>query len=179
MKKFEITEKQIKDIYEDGCTYIKEWFPEVFETKLEVGRWYKYPKQGYADIMFCFQGVYSINNTSKAYGFTRDKNWHEILGVDEFEIKEYIEATDSEVLEALKNEAIKRGFEENNYRCLVLPSLTHNVKMNYFYNSSENTLRVGEITGFQNVIFDNGKWAEIIKTYTKEEAEKLLNSKIL
>ena len=32
---------------------------------------------------------------------------------------------------------------------------------------------------FERLIFENGKWATIIPTYTKEEAEKMLNAKII
>ena len=45
MKTFTITEEQVKEAYNAACnewkTKIKDWFPEAFENKLEVGRIYK------------------------------------------------------------------------------------------------------------------------------------------
>ena len=41
--KYEITKEQILSLYMGGGNEgkFKEWFPEVFETVLEVGKWYK------------------------------------------------------------------------------------------------------------------------------------------
>jgi hypothetical protein len=175
MKNYEITEEQIREIetwgnYKDSQKVREEWFPEVFETKLEIGKWYKDLDNG--KFLFCFQGGYGNSDTHGLnYGFNSQNEFRETLGVHKRDV--YTPATDSEVLEALKKEAIKRGFVKGAYfKELWAKS---NCKVNdIVYKHFTLDLRSNG-----KCLFHNGKWAEIIKTYTKEEAEKLLNAKII
>jgi len=82
------------------------------------------------------------------------------------------------VFEALKNEAVKRGFKEG-----VYIKTTHgNIK------KISGVLKNGVLSElvsfndpdrFNGSIFRNGNWAEIIPTIAKEEAEKQLGIKII
>jgi len=169
--KYEITEEQIKTIEADGCTYVKEWFPDVFELKLEIGKWYKVPTMGEA--IFCITKI--IDEEIYAYGFNYKGEWR-----DNKEFGPYIgneePATDSEVLEALTNEAKKRGFKEGVYIKNIYGTSKINNKefesKGFSFDEQELFL-----DGF--LIFSKGIWATIITTYTKEEAEKMLNAKIV
>lgn len=162
MKKFEITEEQIKN---NANKTFKEYFLEVFSVDFfELNKWYK---DEYNKWLFCFQG------DGRAYGFVKDvyaNDYHmnSTLG--------FRPATEQEVFEALKNEAVKRGFVKGcthsitNGKNILVSVKSERYGFDEFYNKLV----------FNNwSIFENGKWAEIIKTYTKSEAEQLLNAKII
>ena len=149
--KYEITEEQIKELAK-GNAKLKTMFPEVFETKLEVGKWYKYNN-------FL---IYVIDETHWC-GYDACKNWQNNIYYDNLlKDKDFKPATDSEVLEALKNEFKKQ-----------------NPNIEYFdtiYNASLNILDVFLLDKRRVTIFNNGIFT---KFHTKEEAEKLLNAKII
>jgi len=65
---YEITEEQIKELAK-GNAKVKNWFPEVFETKLEVGKWYKsdYP------LLINIQEIH--HHKLVAYGFNSDNDF--------------------------------------------------------------------------------------------------------
>jgi len=90
MAQYTITEEQIKSIAEGGGKKkIKEMFPEVFETKLEVGKWYKSDT-----LLGCYKG------NGLCYGFYKESygnNWHMTNS------NRYEEATPEEVEAALKS----------------------------------------------------------------------------
>lgn len=174
---YEITEEQIKELSEkfgsDNQTLLKsnltnqlkEWFPEVFEIKLEVGKWYK-SKTG----LFC---VTEINKeVVSAYGFEygvwKDKGSFNIKYANKD-----LDANDSEVEEALTNEAKKRGIKEGVF--LSSTGINNSLRLgdsicgDYIFNKELNLLECAFGNGH---IFRAGEWAEIVKTYTKEEAEK-------
>lgn len=158
---------------------MKDEFPEVFEVKLEVGKWYKRP---HGKALFFIVGDPKIT-PFEVYGFDMEGNWMNLEKARTFPDYE-IEATEQEVFEALKNEAVKRGFKEGVY---ITPMYSDgkdyfpdeniiNKPLNFHLKVS--TLEVdGGDDRYR--IFVNGKWATILKTKTKEEAEKLLDCKII
>ena len=158
---------------------MKDEFPEVFEVKLEVGKWYKRP---HGKALFFIVGDPKIT-PFEVYGFDMEGNWMNLEKARTFPDYE-IEATEQEVFEALKNEAVKRGFKEGVY---ITPMYSDgkdyfpdeniiNKPLNFHLKVS--TLEVdGGDDRYR--IFVNGKWATILKTKTKEEAEKLLGVKII
>lgn len=174
MKKYEITEDQIQDIAKGGGkTKIKEMFPEAFETKLEVGKWYKVENNG----------IYLFNHQleDKSYGFFKG-DWTPKSWDTSFEVwtKKPIPATESEVFEALKKEAVKRGFDlgvkirrgfDIGLDDKIIDDKSYSSDPNFFYCLKDHFL---EMYGF--VIYSKGQWAEIIKekTISKSEAEKKL-----
>ena len=128
---------------------MKDEFPEVFKVKLEVGKWYKTKSN-------CLFNLNEItDNFYLGYGFTKSMTYYS-------DFKEYIrtelkEATEQEVFEALKNEAVKRGFK----------------RIGCFYIKSNKLFSNASYQG-GDILFNNGIWSK-----TKEEAEKLLNCKIV
>jgi len=138
---------------------------------LEVGKWYIFNTvdDNRKQVLFItkikvnevyFYGVDEYGNWRNSDWYSKSHNW--------------IEATEQEVFEALKNEAVKRGFKEGTY----MESINNGFgisrlssKQSKFIN---NMLSIGGCC-----VFNNGTWATIIETITKEEAEKLLNKKIL
>ena len=158
---------------------MKDEFPEVFEVKLEVGKWYKRP---HGKALFFIVGDPKIT-PFEVYGFDMEGNWMNLEKARTFPDYE-IEATEQEVFEALKNEAVKRGFKEGVY---ITPMYSDGKD----YYPDENIIsrplnfklkgNIFEVDGGidEYRIFVNGKWATILKTKTKEEAEKLLGVKII
>ena len=176
MKKYELTQEQINQLAEKKYAkeLLQEFLPEAFENKLEVGKVYKYPSLGGGKFMFKFN-EFGINN----YGFNIIGEWSDNLGVWKNKVNLYEEATKEEWLEALKEEAIKRGFKNVGELSLKLVSgamfkkgsfvTTNN---NFRYISVENMLYLDGVE-----IFYNGKWAEIIKEEkpTQEEIDRVIN----
>jgi len=162
MKKLKITKEFIKA---NADKKFKEVFPEICAV-LEVGKWYKNEVA-----LVCIEEVLKKNEV-KGYGFSsRNQFWESTKWFDR---GEWTEATNEEVFEVLKNEAVKRGFVDG-----------------VFYKDStskQSEFAVGEIK-YRNgdLFFDNssftifryGKWAEIIPTITLQEAEAILNKKII
>jgi hypothetical protein len=175
MKNYEITEKQIREIEtwgnsKDAQKVREEWFPEVFETKFKNG-WYNHSEGRFNKWI-----IYADFENNTSYGIVTDGNWSTLVGLEY--VKNHCElATDSEVLEALTNEAIKIGFKKgvaikNHQGEFILNDLD-------IVFTKEHNNGIWTRQEFGVWLFYNGVWAEIIKTYTKEEAEKLLNVKII
>lgn len=147
---------------------MKDEFPEVFKVKLEVGKWYKNDQNS---IFF----TCNVNNKKPyGYGITAGKVFVEDDNFAAWSVSGIKLATEQEVLEALKNEAVKRGFVDGSYIKLE--------DYEGFCRKNEDSKYFTEHNCFDflgRTVFDNGKWATILKTKTKEEAEKLLNCKII
>ena len=168
MKTFTITKEQIEELskWKHGKRLMQDWFPEAFEKQLEVGKVYKYPSLG-EKFMFKFNG-FEANN----YGFTTIGKWSDYLGVYENEVHLYEEATEEEWLEALKEEARKRGFKKG-------------VKYNYsdkpyLIKIFKDKLHLGDLADLvddYNFILEDGVWAQVIKEEipTQEEIDRVLD----
>jgi len=177
MKNYEITEEQIKELAK-GNAKVKKWFPKVFETKLEVGKWYKVKRdlKNELEAIVFFEGVDKVS-----FGFSHGGKWVTDYGTpnDTFCNKNYTYtlAPDSEVLEALINEAKKRGFKDGVCFNIVngeREPIHIDKNARYIFDIYGNKLLMNNWC-----IFEKGIWATPIKTYTKEEAEKMLNAKII
>jgi len=176
MKKYEITKEQVQDIYNDGCTYVKEWFPEVFKTELEVGKWYT-PLNEYEGKAIVFI-TNPLNKSNVGFGIDYKGIWenkYDISGGSG-----HRESTKQEVFEALKNEAVKRGYMGNHISLIegFLGSNSVELIGEYVYESNKNRLVV-DLYGCVYTVYKDGQWAEIITTLTKKEAEEKLNCKII
>lgn len=171
---FRITKDQILELSKSN-SILKEWFPSVFNNELIVGKWYK--KEGY---------LIKWNGEDDTYGFWNDKYGSDWAFRDNWSLispSDLVEATDEEVEQALINEATKRGYKKGccikrkfdfKLKTVVIDADEYPLDDEYNYNLSEDYL---EYLGF--VIYSKGMWAEIIPTMTKEEAEKILNVKII
>ena len=145
---------------------VKKWFPEAFKVELEVGKVYITTRESIIKCKsFGFDDIIG-------YGFSDTKDW-----LTEYVCKVKREATTEEWGSALIEEARKRGYKNGNHKCLSDWSTSELAIDNYFLD--ENDLFIGKDGGANNIIFKDGVWAEIIKTFSKEEAEKLLGGKII
>jgi hypothetical protein len=154
-------------------------FPKLFkEDALEVGKWVKTVDGA----MFCIQK--KEVNMFYGYGFRLFNIWDESYYSDKGLCTL---ATDKEVEEALIKEAERRGFKKgvkfirlsNGVVLTVdgLPYFTHGRLSVLSPKTEWSSVYKG---GCSNpFIFDNGKWATIVETITKEQAEKELGKTIL
>ncbi len=176
-RKYTITKDQLMIIHEKTSVSnqeeLKEWFPEVFENKKHFGKWYNHAAGGIWKIDSEPDG----KGNCYVYGFTRDYKYFE-REINNIERLEH-ECDSEEVTEAFKKEAVKRGYREGvwinrdlmhaNTDTILIPYGKH-----YFFDVKHNILYLNE-----REVFSKGIWAEIIPTKTIQEAEKLLNCKIV
>jgi hypothetical protein len=170
----EITKEQVLELKKLGnwgtSDKLKEWFPEAFKVELEVGKVFKYKTTK------CIVKITELHKEDFAgYGVNylgefvcKEKNWTN--GFDGWK-----EATTEEWESALIAEAKRRGYKNGNYECLHCAEYTYEATDNLFFENNE--VWLGN-KSYCNMIFNNGVWAEIIKTISKEEAEKQLGCKI-
>jgi hypothetical protein len=155
----------IKEAHSSACSEwkynIEKEFPELFKKDpLEVGKWYK------SEI-----ATFKVTSVAplKSYGIYSGKWANDNFTNITTRIKP---ATDKEVEEALIKEAKKRGFKENvRFKCLY----NHDYKgkcIPLFCSDGYLWLEGG-------CVFKDGKWATIVETITKEQAEKELGKTIL
>ena len=151
---------------------IEKEFPKLFKSEsLEVGKWYKYNKGGFNWLM-CFQS----NKEDVNYGFNTSGTWGNSYSI---RATEWTPATDKEVEEALIKEAKKRGFKEGvNYIAVGEEAgVTSNLGSGKFrYGVGDKDALC--ICGYLRIYY-KGKWATIINTITKAEAEKELGKTII
>lgn len=169
-----LTKKQqqfIKDAYNsnDVCsewkTKIKHIFPKVFkETELEVGKWY------WRD------GELMVWNDGKnTYGFNDDGLWGSGFC---FSTKHDLKpATKEEVEQALIAEAKKRGFKDGVCFKTAVNGYISTFKGQPCFHGSMGFNLYG--SDYEGCVFIDGKWATIVETISKEQAEKELGKKIV
>ena len=172
MKKFKITKEQILEMANWGNSKdlekVKQWFPDAFENKLEVGKWYKTKHS-----LYCVTEI--DNDNVYAYGFDEDANWKKGIFNLRFS-KNDIEATLTEISVALINEAKKIGFKENVKHTVTNGDdiIYSTFNENFIYDGFANKLLFNNFS-----IFKNGKWAEVIPLkITKEQIEEKLGYEI-
>ncbi len=177
----EISKEQVLDLYNVVNDYyvdekLKEWFPEAFKVKLEVGMVIKKINSDREWIVKVCDNyrLYGININGNYFDSIKDKETIELILNNE----ENKEATTQEWESALIEEAKKRGYKNVNYKCLFQPSnTTKNIETHTYYISGDCLWFGSGENG--NQVFREGVWAEIIKTFSKEEAEKLLGGEII
>ena len=159
-----------KEVGQEWKTKLENNFPKLFpKPQFEVNRWYKWggamptigfiSSRGYG--VDCYAFDYTIKGSDESY--------------DSLHISNLKPATDQEVEEALIKEAKRRGLEHGNFECLFMVTNPYtDGEPQYDFDPFFNRLWI-----YRNVCFDNGKWAEVIETITKEEAEKELGKKIV
>ena len=175
MKTFELTQEQINQLAEKkhAKELLQQFIPEAFETKLEVGKWYKLKDNPKILALYdCFK-----HHRPYAYIFNEKGDYQYRVEFSLFESPTSWElATEEEVSEALINEAKKRGF--NNIGNLKIKNIHGGISNGYstinndfYYDYISNTLQLDG-----GIIFKDGKWAEIIKETepTKEEINRVL-----
>ena len=159
---------------------LKEWFPEAFGVELTVGKWYKGNSE--FESLICITELSKESNSEREYtkinyyGFLNG-NYKKESAIANLEHELSLrEATPEEVKEALIAEAVKRGLTKGKY-CSFGISYREGLidSDDYFYDQTHKVFLCGS-----NSLMDyKGKWAEIIPTITKAEAELQLNAKII
>lgn len=157
MKEFKITEEQIK---ENKYLTLKEYFKEVFEKNFTGYKTHSNGWIGYFENSI--MKYYIISCGDFRYSFSNS-----ILTDCRYER----DATEEEVFNALKKEAEKRGFvkgakvKDNGLDCSCKQNeiLKDNTFRFYLYKN-EMWMDVGE-DNYSCLIFNNGKWAEIISQH--------------
>ncbi|MDA3614730.1 hypothetical protein [Polluticaenibacter yanchengensis] len=168
---YQITSEQLHELAKT-TDKVKEMFPDAFKHK---SGWYKLP--GSTFLMY-----HDFENGIK-YGFGRNGEWYDPLEISWN--PSLVPADETEVVNALLSEAIKRGYTKGvNVICLK-DGLEY--KLRRYDEISRISIELmflmtkdfwlcgkGVFTSF--CIFKNGKWAEIIKEKTVvEELLELLN----
>jgi hypothetical protein len=145
-------------------------FPKLFKKDALVsGKWYKND----VGCIFNYNGVKDSDNDACGYGIGCSGAWQE---VDQNGWGgRYTLATDKEVGDALIKEAKKRGFKEGVQFIDVVDGELEVVDGNVYQYS----LNIDSLTLNSDRIYKNGKWAEILETITKEQAEKELGKTII
>jgi hypothetical protein len=163
---------QLKEVANnETIDLLKEWYPEKFEVEKKVHTFY-YVKYEHGEYLFAYFSM----DSNLVYGFNKSgwrESFHWYL---ENEPKATL-ATEEQILKFMIPEAKKRGYKNGNYKCMYMPNYTAEVEENSFL-FERGELWQGTKSN-ANRIFEKGKWAEIIETITKEEAEKMLNTKII
>jgi len=169
---YTITKEQLLEL-ENGFTLpkLKQWFPDVFDVKLEVGKWH-YQTDSKALVNF--------QSGTSGYGFDFNGKWNDLTNHWSFKshAEEWRLATEQEVFEALKNEAVK-NYKIGQYIFDEWSRIQAPIERLDKFDFSYNTLFVLNNNNSKTALFCNGKWAEIIPTLTKKEAEEKLNCKIV
>jgi len=168
-----VDEEFIKEAYNDACpkcqSKLKEKFPEVFKSELEVGKWYKWTDNYYkTDVMF----ITKVEENRVYYYGIFNENW-----VDEYwadSQHQYVLATESEVKEALINELWKKFKIGDAIKCVN--GLSCEIKGDIiYYDFNKNILRLGD-DKITLELFNNGTWAEIIPTVTELTLEQRIEN---
>jgi len=157
---------------------LKEVFPEICVTVLEVGKWYKSQKGA---IVFCEET--DFKELIYGYGFTLYGYWCD-SDKSPYQSNLWTEATHQEIQQALEKEATKRGFKKGAY----VISLYSNGEYHYGngdlldkeleFKFENNILSVKGGADYYRLFVD-GKWAKMSETITKQEAEEKLKCKII
>ena len=154
MKKYELTQEQINQLAEKkhAKELLKEFIPDAFEAKLEVGKWYI--SEYY---LVYYLGNYKCNCIELSYGEWIENACHLLSG----HLKSYRLATEEEVREALIKEAIKRGYKKG-VKCKFGTSKEiRTIETNkFFFDFNSNKLYLRHSSGDNaDEIFRNGFWA--------------------
>lgn len=170
-KEFIIEAYHSNDVRSGWKTKIKDNFPKLFESKLEVGKWYVGNLTSTTTYLVYFNGKFGDFVT---YGFDSNGEWSDTCGFQE-NIK-YRLATEEEVEEALIKEAEKRGFKKGvRYYDVNKKNRVINCDCGIFLYDHD----INYMSFMGGGIYDNGKWSEIIPTLTRKEAEEKLGVTIV
>lgn len=152
--KHELTKEQIREIY-NNPEILRELFPNVF---LEVGKWYIISTFG-LERLLNFSGNYDINRKPLGYGFNLKGEYIPFNSIG-WAYDTIRPATNERVQEALIKEAKKRGYGKGVKVKGISSNFSFKIHGDYFkFYEDTNVLTLGD-----NLIFENGEWAEIIET---------------
>ena len=163
----------IKKAHSAACSEWKEniekEFPKLFKEDKTPYGWY------FASDSKVF--LYYFDGNTITYGFNWEGKFRDNLMVSG---KHGTPATDKEVEEALIKEAKKRGYRKNAVIITSKTGVKRTLNSNHFKMIGNNLVCLSSKESYiYSSVFTNGKWAEIVETITKEQAEKELGKTIL
>lgn len=176
MKKYKVSKEFILEAHKAACSEWKQKlekeFPEVFESKIEVGKWYK-TKRGSLFYLSSFD-----SDKNKGYGFDLFGRWVDnrgIIGFFGYKSDIIREAKDEEVEEALVAEAKKRYKVGDKLSKIWNDSSLGDRIFSNELSLWRNCIWIENDLGYSSCIFKDGKWAEIIddKSELKKEIKSL------
>lgn len=191
MKNYTITKEQILELHESNSPetriQIAKMFPDAFKKELEVGKWYK---RLHNSALFYVTEILNIDsNHCKVFGFDYLGNWMS-ENAKTFPDNDF-EATSKQVETALINQAKKRGFIDGaKFKSFEKGNPIRTINENGYcgFSSDSNVLVIGtsktEWDNYQSnpVIFEKGKWAQIIpqekQVIPMEKALKIIAKKL-
>jgi len=146
-----LTKKFIK---ENAGMTLKETFPEVFES--------------FTGWMICESNKYIayFEKDNLKYGIMASGDWFENSNYKLSNCAVDRPATPQEIQDALEKEAVRRGFKEGIEYLSPSSRIDNICDGNFNFNNGDNCLYSNGIA-----VFNNGIWATIIQTITKQEAE--------
>jgi len=164
---------------------IEKEFPKLFkEDALVVGKWYKYPDVKNWKLLI----TDNTKGKERGVGFNCSEIWMKDWLTDGGnELSSLIPCSDKEVEQALIKEAKRRGFKGG----VKFIKLSNGVVQTVYglpYFQAGRVAVESPKTEWSSVhkggcsnpsIFQKGKWATIVETITKEQAEKELGKTIL
>lgn len=157
------------DVCDEWKEKIEQVLPEL-KQKLEVGKWYS----GYRDYVVFITKIKKEDGYNKLYYYGFSYDWFDDDYIASNEIESSLRpATKEEVEKALIKEAKKRGYNNNNSKCLVLDTRIISDDYYFKYRDSEEDLVIQDNTSLRrvNVIYKKGKWSEIIEDPTTKAIE--------
>lgn len=185
-QKFEITKERILELAKKCSSHeyaMKEAFPEAFKKELEEGKWYKDVRIDSKALFYLEEIIPHKTNGMKSYGFSMTGEWTGSCNRSNDVFEKFTEeSTPQEVETALFAEAKKRGYKEGvccNNSNVHNSKYDNHILLSSLFTLEDGCLFVKEGKWERYRIFNNGKWATIIETITIQEAEKLLNRKIV
>lgn len=163
---------------QDWKDTILEHYPEFKEEEFKVGDWVVVSKKNCTKPNPVDALVVYRNDGKETYGFSHIGDWTRFFcTTNDMQNKSLTrKATPKEVEEHLIEEAKKRGlYDSNLVKCLSSGKINiKNVSLMPVYDKKED-----ELWSKYALVYEKGKWAEIIPTITKEEAEEKLGCKIV
>lgn len=151
---------------------MKDEFPDVFEVKLEPGKWYKSKIGG----LWFVEEFKDNGNTQTSFGINKYGDWQDRSYTRNSE--GLVKAIHQEVETALKNEAVKR-YKVGDYIFDGWSKIQANIERLDKFDFSYNTLFVLNNNNSKTALFCDGIWATVIPTMSLKEAEEKLNVKIV
>ena len=165
MKKYKITKETILKYQ------MKDEFPEVFKKELVVGKWYSVERTRFYDPK---KALILYDEKDSLCGFDHSGKYTNYYGNPKNDGYIITEATPQEVETALIMECKKLGLVDGVH--YTSPNRMFERVIVYPLRLTDNrTLVDNEL----NFIFYDGIFAKLIETITIQEAEKLLNKKIV
>lgn len=152
---------------------IKKTFPKLFPILLDDGKWYTACEGN----IFRFNGVRDNSGDPCGYGISYCGNWYDANDIG-WGTEDIREVTHEELERRLIDVAVSKGYnlEQDNFKCVNGIGTTNGGQ---FYLNQYNHLWTKSSGKGGKCVFAEGKWADIIPTITREDAEELLGKRIV